>query len=325
MHIEILKPGLATTVQDLGRQGNYHLGIPPSGGMDLASVKTANWLVGNDEDAAVLECSLMGPTLRFATGCLVAACGADMAPLVDGQPRAINTAFCVPEGSELSFGFVRDGARLYLAVAGGIDVPHQLGSRSTYTLGRLGGVEGRPLKAEDRLPLAQPQRNVPEGRTLPHNDCRFFGKSHELRVVTGLYEHRVMPESIEQFYSETWSVASEADRIGYRLKGGSALTFKEREPPFGAGSDPSNIVDACYPVGSIQVPSGSEPIILHRDAVSGGGYATIATVISADMNRVGQMQPHHQVHFTRVSMEEALQARREEQKRLERLKCLLIG
>lgn len=320
MTIDVIKPGLATSIQDTGREGNYHLGIPPSGGMDQRSLRAANLLVGNPEGAAVLECALMGPELVFHESRHVAACGAEMIPRIDGQAQPCNEVFLVPAGSTLSFEFVRAGARLYLAVEGGIDVPEKLGSRSTYALGSLGGLEGRPLQAGDTLSLLPATGNARPGRRLPESLVPEFSKQYRLRVVPGIYDHRLTDESRERFYAEEWTVASEADRIGYRMKGGSALSFIEREPPFGAGDDPSNIVDACYPIGSIQVPSGSEPIILHRDAVSGGGYAMIGTVISADMDSVGQIQPHQKVRFEPVSLEDALAARAEYRKVLDALR-----
>jgi len=138
-----------------------------------------------------------------------------------------------------------------------------------------------------------------------------------LRVVPGLYSHRITPEATERFFDDTWKVAPEADRIGYRFRGGHKLDFVQRTPPFGAGSDPSNIVDSCYPYGSIQVPGGTEPIVLHRDAVSGGGYFMLGTVISADMDYIGQLQPHAKVQFIPVSMAEALEARHERQAMME--------
>jgi allophanate hydrolase subunit 2 len=120
---------------------------------------------------------------------------------------------------------------------------------------------------------------------------------------------------------DTWKVAPEADRIGYRFKGGKPLDFVPREPPFGAGSDPSNIVDACYPYGSVQVPGGTEPIVLHRDAVSGGGYFMVGTVISADMDLIGQLQPHTPARFVAVTMAQALRARHDRQKILDRIRA----
>ena len=295
-HIEVLKPGLATSVQDKGRQGYYHLGIPPSGALDQYALAAANLLVGNAEDAAVLECTLLGPELLFHRAALIAVTGATMAPKIDGKPMPCNMALAVPAGSRLSFEFVSAGARACLAVAGGIDVPVVLGSRSTYTLGAIGGHEGRRLKAGDKLAVGQPSR-ARAGRELPLDLAAHCPKTQTLRVLPGLYDHRLEPESAATFYQDAWTVTSEADRIGYRYKQGRALRFREREQPFGAGADPSNIVDACYPIGSIQVPAGVEPIILHRDAVSGGGYAMIGTVISADMDKVGQMQPNQSARF----------------------------
>ncbi|CAM4107930.1 biotin-dependent carboxyltransferase family protein [Vreelandella rituensis] len=320
MSIEVIKPGLASSIQDKGREGKYHLGIPPSGGMDQRSLIAANLLLGNPEGAAVIECALMGPELRFNEARKVAACGAEMTPRVNGEAKPLNEVFEVPAGATLSFDFVKAGARLYLAIEGGIDVPERLGSRSTYTLGSLGGLNGRTLQAGDVLHILPAHGHATLGRCLPDSLVPMFSKHYQLRVVPGLYDHRLMPESHKRFYEEDWSVASEADRIGYRMKGGTPLSFVEREPPFGAGDDPSNIVDACYPIGSIQVPSGSEPIILHRDAVSGGGYAMIGTVISADMDTVGQIQPHQKVRFVAVTLEDALAARARYQQDLEQLR-----
>ena len=134
-------------------------------------------------------------------------------------------------------------------------------------------------------------------------------KEVELRVMPGLYYHRITEASAARFFEDTWTVAPEADRIGYRYRNGRPLEFCPRRQPFGAGSDPSNIVDAGYPYGSIQVPGGVEPIILHRDAVSGGGYAMIGTVISADMDRIAQMQPNYKTSFVKVDLGTALTAR----------------
>src|SRR5712691_614758 len=233
MAIKVLKPGLATTVQDLGRPGYYHIGIPLSGGMDRHALAAANLLVGNAEGAAVLEAVFMGPELEFTDDTMVAVTGAELPPKLDGVPQETWSSFKVKRGQKLAFDFLKNGARAYIAVAGGIDVPVVLGSRSTYALGALGG-----------------------------------------------------------------------------FKGGKPLEFVPREPPFGAGSDPSNITDACYPYGSIQVPGGTEPIVLHRDAVSGGGYFMVGTVISADMDLIGQLQPNTPVRFVKVGMDEALAARK---------------
>ena len=139
-------------------------------------------------------------------------------------------------------------------------------------------------------------------------------------MLPGLYWHRITEAAGARFFEDTWKVAPEADRIGYRFKGGRPLDFVPRTPPFGAGSDPSNIVDACYPYGSVQVPSGTEPIVLHRDAVSGGGYMMVGTIISADMDLIGQLQPHSPARFVKVDMDQALTARHDRQAALARLR-----
>jgi biotin-dependent carboxylase-like uncharacterized protein len=311
MAIKVLKPGLATTVQDLGRPGYYHIGIPLSGGMDRHALAAANLLVGNEEGAAVLEAVFMGPELEFTDDSVVAVTGAELPPKLDGIPHETWTSFKVKRGQRLAFDFLKKGARAYIAVAGGIDVPVVLGSRSTYALGALGGFQGRKLEAGDELAVGKATTTVKEGRTVGEELRGLpLGMPTELRVIPGLYWHRVTDAAGKGFFSDTWKVAPEADRIGYRFKGGKPLQFVPREPPFGAGSDPSNITDACYPYGSIQVPGGTEPIVLHRDAVSGGGYFMVGTIISADMDLIGQLQPNTRVRFARVGMEEALAARR---------------
>lgn len=319
MAIKVLHHGLATTVQDLGRPGYFHLGIPVGGAMDRYAMRAANLLVGNDEGAAGLEAVFMGPKLEFTEDALVAVTGADMPAKVDGEEKPGWTAFKVKAGQVLSFDFLKAGARICIAVSGGIDVPEALGSRSTYPIGALGGYKGRPIAAGDELPvgegsLASEGKSVaPALRRMPSNPC-------ELRVLPGLYWDRLTDSAKESFFADEWKVAPEADRMGYRFKGGRPLDFVEREQPFGAGSDPSNIVDSCYPYGSIQVPGGTEPIILHRDAVSGGGYFMVGTVISADMDLIGQLQPHTPTRFVKVDMDQALAARAERAKMLAALR-----
>lgn len=312
--IEVVKPGLSTTVQDAGREGYYDVGIPPSGALDQFSLAAANLLVGNPAGAAALECAYMGPELRFGDAAVVAVAGAELAPRVDGSEQPLWEAFEVPAGATLSFAHLRGGARAYVAVAGGIDVPELLGSRSTYALGSLGGLEGRALAAGDSLPVGSAGRA--SAAAVPADLRPSFGMELEIRVVMGLYDHLLADDTFTQ---STWTLTPVADRVGFRYKG-PKLPLVEREQPFGAGSDPSNIVDAPYPIGSIQIPGGVEPIVLHRDAVSGGGYAMIATVISADMDAVAQSAPGAKTRFVAVSLEDALDARTKRRARLRRLR-----
>jgi biotin-dependent carboxylase-like uncharacterized protein len=318
MPIEVRKPGLSTTVQDGGREGYYHVGVPPSGALDQFSLVAANRLVGNDDGAAVLEAAYMGPELVFGEAAVVAATGAELEPRVDGEPQPRWTAFEVPAGATLTFGHLKGGARLYLAVAGGIDVPETLGSRSTYALGAMGGLEGRPLEEGDTLAVGTANGARPGG-SVPERLWPSFAMELEIRVVMGLYDHLLTADGRRTFEEATWTLTPVADRVGFRYKG-PKLEMLEREQPFGAGSDPSNIVDAPYPIGSIQVPGGVEPIVLHRDAVSGGGYAMIATVISADLDAVAQSAPGAATRFVPVDLEAALAARRERAARLEEVR-----
>lgn len=306
MATEILETGLATSIQDQGRPGYYNVGIPPSGALDLMSAAAANILVGNSVDAAVIESAYMGPKLRFLDPGVVAVTGADIPVMVNGEERPRWQSFEVAAGDELSFGILQGGARMYIAFSGGIDVPAVLGSRSLYALGALGGFHGRALQSGDVLPIG-----VPTGKpdkSIPEELRPRFSNEVDVRVVLGLYDYRLTPAGLSALIDKPWNLTTVADRIGFRYHG-NTLDWVERTQPFGAGSDPSNITDAGYPVGSIQVPGGIEPIILHRDAVSGGGYAMVGTVISADMDLVAQSAPGARTRFRPVSLDEALEAR----------------
>jgi biotin-dependent carboxylase-like uncharacterized protein len=323
MAIRIVNAGLSTTVQDLGRPGYYNIGIPLSGGMDRFALRAANLLVGNDEGAAVLEAVFMGPQIEFTSDAMVAVTGAELPPKVNDALQLTWTSFSVKRGQNLSFDYLKNGARAYIAISGGIEVPVVLGSRSTYALGALGGHEGRKLQSGDELAVGAGAKPVKTGRSVPPKLRRLPPETVELRTLPGLYWHRITEQSGRNFFEDTWKVAPEADRIGYRFRGGRALEFVPRKQPFGAGSDPSNIVDACYPYGSIQVPGGSEPIVLHRDAVSGGGYMMVGTVISADMDLIGQLQPHTPAKFVKIDMEGALQARKDRESLLAQIRAVL--
>ncbi len=310
MPINVISSGIMTTIQDLGRPGYYHLGIPMGGAMDRLALRAANLLVGNDEGAAALEAVFAGPVLEFTEDVTVAVCGAELPPRIDGEEQPSWTALNIRKGQTLSFGFLEAGARAYIAVSGGINTPPALGSRSTYAIGALGGVDGRAIQPGDRLPLGKDRGNARSGTSVPDSLRRLPGSPAELRVLPGLYWHRITEPAQSGFFEDSWIVANEADRMGYRFRGGRPLEFVPRQQPFSAGSNPSNITDACYPYGSIQVPNGTEPIVLHRDAVSGGGYFMLGTVISADMDLVGQLQPNISTQFVRVGMDTALAARR---------------
>lgn len=313
--IEIEEGGIATTIQDLGRNGHYHIGMPPSGAMDRYAHTVANYLVGNDADAATVEMTYQGVTATFHEDAVIAITGADMSPSINGDPIDMWETVAVEAGDELELSFATEGARAYLAVAGGIDVPDVMGSRSTYTLVGIGGHEGRALEAGDELSIGDSSDGDElVGTRLGDEYVPEYMDEETVRIVLGLTDYRLTEEAKETLCNAEWTVSSEADRVGYRLEGPD-LEFVERDQPFGAGTDPSNVVDLGYPVGSIQVPN--QPIVLMQDAVTGGGYATVGTVISADRGLLAQRQTHDSVYFEDVDVEEAHTARKERNDRLE--------
>ena len=309
MAIRVKSPGLLTTVQDSGRFGEYDIGMPPSGAMDVFSYEVGNYLVGNEEGTAGLEITYFGPELEFTEDAVVAVTGAEMPPKINGEEAPTWETLQVREGDVLSFDYLMNGARSYLAVAGGVDVPVFMHSRSTYTLIGLGGHEGRALKEGDELQLGNARTGEAQvGKRVGDDHIPRYTKETELRVIIGLASYRLTEESMQEFLNVEWTVTPDADRVGYRYRGGE-LGFVEREQPAGAGSDPANVVDFGYPIGSIQVPGGVEPIVLMNDAVTGGGYATIGTVISADRDRLAQSKTNDKTRFRSIELEEALEAR----------------
>ena len=324
MAIRVRKPGLLTTVQDAGRFGEYAIGMPPSGAMDAFSYGIGNYLVGNEDGAAGLEITYFGPELEFTEGAVIAITGADMPPKINGEEAPTWEALRVEEGDVLSFDYLKGGARSYLAVAGGIDVPVFIHSRSTYTLIGLGGHEGRALKEGDELKVGEAEdRSGRVGMAVAREQIPTFSGETELRVIIGLASYRLTEESMQTFLGTTWTVTPDADRVGYRYKGGE-LGFVEREQPAGAGADPANVVDFGYPVGSIQVPGGVEPIVLLNDAVTGGGYATIGTVISVDRDALAQTGTNDKTRFRRVELAEALEARRARRQQMAEIRQALL-
>ncbi|MDP9410428.1 MAG: biotin-dependent carboxyltransferase family protein [Actinomycetota bacterium] len=324
MAIRVKSPGLLTTVQDTGRFGEYAIGMPPSGAMDVFSYQVGNYLVGNEEGAAGLEITYFGPELEFTEDTVIAVTGAEMPPKINGEEAPTWEALGVKSGDVLSFDYLRNGARSYLAVAGGIDVPLFMHSRSTYTLIGLGGYEGRALKEGDELGVGEAgDRSDRLGMAVADQQIPRYSRETELRVIIGLASYRLTEESMEEFLGTTWTVTPDADRVGYRYRGGE-LKFVEREQPAGAGADQANVVDFGYPIGSIQVPGGVEPIVLMNDAVTGGGYATIGTVISADRDKLAQTKTNDKTRFRSVDLQEALAAREERRKQMAEIKEALV-
>lgn len=290
----VVRPGLLTTVQDLGRWGQQGLGVPVAGAMDTRSLRQANLLVGNADGAAGLEITLLGPTLRASAALSVAVVGADLELRVDGRRVPVGRVFDVPAGGELSIGggAPGTGARAYLAVAGGIDTPAVLGSRSTHLVSRMGGVGGRALITGDVLPVGEAGRDGPRrGAVVPPVLASADGR---LRVLLGPQDDWFAPATLETFLSATFRVSPRSDRMGFRLEG----------PPIVAARI-AELVSEPVAFGAIQVPSGGAPILLMADRQTAGGYPKIATVIAADQPLAGQLAPGAAVRFTACTRSEA--------------------
>jgi biotin-dependent carboxylase-like uncharacterized protein len=281
--IEVLAPGLLTVVEDLGRPGWAHLGVPRAGAADGRSLRLANRLVGNPEGAAALEVTVDGPRLRFRRTGWVAVCGAPVDVAVDGRPAPTQVAVPVPAGAVLGVGRVWAGLRCYLAVRGGIAVPPVLGSRSTDTVGGLGPA---PVRAGDLLPVGTEvvgpvwQEPVP-GVALPVEPL--------LRVVPGPREDWFPDSALRVLTSTAWEVTAASDRTGLRLAG----------PALPRATPHRELASEGMVPGALQVPPDGRPILFLANAPTTGGYPVIAVVVDADLPFAGQVPPGHRVRFTR--------------------------
>lgn len=315
MGIRVLSPGPLTTVQDGGRYGYQQYGFTPAGAMDMRALRLGNLLVGNDENEAALEMTMLGASFAFNTAVVVAVTGADMQPMLcDVMRMPMNTAFPVQPGQTLSFGMARDGCRCYLAVAGGLDIPVVMGSRATHIKSGIGGLGGRALKAGDELPLLKPRKHVAwVGRKpVPYAP---YGSHAIIRVVPGPQQDYFTQEGIETFYSQPYTVTSQSDRMGYKLDG-----------PAIAHAQGADIISDAIVFGSVQVPSGGKPIIMMADRQTSGGYAKIATVCAVDLPLLAQCRPGDTLHFQAVTVRMAQRLLRRQEKALIRLeKRLRLG
>ena len=307
--LEVVDAGVLTTVQDLGRVGYQRYGVPVSGAADPFALRTANLLAGNSPGDAALEITLVGPRLRLLGTTVVALAGADLSPRLDDATVPTWEPFVAPAGATLSFGDARDGVRGYLAIHGGIDVPRVLGSRSTNVRLKLGGVEGRPLQAGDRL-AAQGDRSPSSvaARRLAREDVPVYGHAHALRVVLGPQDSAFTDQGIRRFLSSPFVVTGQSDRTGCRLQG----------PVIEHATSP-DIVSDGIPFGAVQVAGDGMPMVLLADRGTTGGYTKIATVVSVDLPRLAQAAPGDTVTFQRVTVEEAHALYRSREAMFERL------
>ncbi|MBF9236239.1 biotin-dependent carboxyltransferase family protein [Hymenobacter sp. BT683] len=326
MSLSIRRPGLLTTVQDLGRHGYQKDGILVSGAMDATALRVANLLVGNEEHAAGLEISLMGPGVRFETDHLIALTGANLSPTLNGQPVGLHRPVWVSAGTELAFGAPVAGSRAYLAVAGGFALAPVLGSQATYLRAGFGGLHGRALQARDLIPGAAPTalgrklmqllasnesgtawqsaRWMPEPALRPSPPA-----SPVIRAIRGPEYGQFSTQSQLDFWQQPFSVTTEADRMGYRLQGPDLIRQTTAE-----------MLSTAVTFGTVQVPASGQPIALMADHQTTGGYPRLAQVITVDFSTLAQLRPGQSIQFKEVSLAEAQALYLAQERRLRALK-----
>ncbi len=309
MGIRILKGGMMTTVQDLGRNGYQSQGFSVAGAMDVRSLKIANLLLDNPENEAVLEITLIGPTLEFTSATIIAITGGDFQPQINGKPAPMYTALYMNKGDILKFGSARTGSRGYIAFSSYLDIPVVMGSRCTNLKSKIGGFKGRKLQAGDYMNFRIKRRYLPFflSRKLEGDD--FDQEETTLRVIMGPQDDLISKQGVETFLNSEYTVTSDFDRMGCRLEG-----------PFIAPKETSDIISDGIAFGAIQVPSHGKPIILLSDRQTTGGYAKIATVASVDIPKLVQRKTDHKVHFKAITVQEAQQLYLDELKELDAMR-----
>lgn len=308
MSITVLNPGLLTTVQDQGRWGYQQFGVPVSGACDPHSAAMANIFVSNDPGEGVLECTLMGPQLRFDCDEVIAITGGDLSPSLDGKPIPTYTAVEVKAGQTLRFGAPKTGCRAYLAVAGGFDIPKVMGSQSTYMKAALGGLDGRKLQKGDVLKLKAPVATFANIRQR-HISPEFLPRPvYTLRVILGPQDDAFTEKGVADFLGSEYTVTQEFDRMGCRMEG-----------PVIEHKNGGDIISDGIAFGAIQVPGAGKPILMLADHQTTGGYTKIANVITADFRLAGQLKGGDKVRFEKVTVaqaQELLRCQRESMKLL---------
>jgi biotin-dependent carboxylase-like uncharacterized protein len=294
--IIIEQGGALSLVEDCGRFGYQRYGMPVSGAMDLLSLQLANILVGNEPNTAAIEATLKGPEILFCQNSVIAVCGANMQPHIDGNAISVYEPVQVKAGQRLGFAGLVNGCRSYIAFSGGVDVPLVMGSRSTYLKTGTGGHKGRALAAGDQLSLGE-VINKPIFKKISSSSLPEYKSEQIIRIIPGPEVKRLDFEGIHCLLTSEYRVSSHSDRMGLRLTGEK---IKLNAP----GHD---IISAGISQGTIQLPGSGEPIILMADRQTTGGYARIANVASADLTLVAQLKPGDIIHFQEISMEKAQQ------------------
>jgi len=311
MSITVLRPGLLTSIQDLGRYGYQKYGVIVSGSMDSYALRLANLLVGNEQGEAALEMTLVGPWLRLEKDLLMAITGGDLAPTINGEPVPMWRPVYVKGGSLLQFGACKSGCRSYLAIAGGYNIPEVMGSKSTYLRAGFGGFQGRAMEKGDSIELRTPQETskglqpsvlkklssqsfvatpwyIEKSLLPPHST------PSKVRVTAGSQFEYFTAESKKQLFGDIFQVTTQSDRMGCRLAG-PALQLAE----------PLEMISEAVTIGTIQVPPDGNPILLLADRQTIGGYPKIAQVAMVDVPLVAQIKPGGTIIFQEISLAEA--------------------
>lgn len=298
--LRVLQPGMLTSVQDRGRFGYQDQGVPPAGAMDEYALRAANALCGNSIDEAVLEFTMYGGSYEFVEGGSFALAGADMGARLNDHGLPLWQQCKAGTGDRLIFGWAKRGCRLYLGISGGIDVPLVLGSRSTYLLGKFGGLHGRMLATGDELYSQLGQEKEAALGVFSPDWIPSYESSLTVRVILGPQQGCFTEKGIATFLENKYSITSQADRMGYRLEG-QPIQIKGI----------ADILTDGVPAGAVQVQSEGQPLLLLADRQTTGGYAKIACVIGADLWRLGQAKPGDSIHFQAVNLVEAQAAWRD--------------
>ncbi|MBM7649821.1 biotin-dependent carboxylase-like uncharacterized protein [Bacillus ectoiniformans] len=319
---KVIDPGLQTTIQDQGRYGYYHLGVPPAGAADKYSYQLGNLLLGNPIEAAAIEMTILGPVIEVLKDTVIVVTGAPILCYLNGDPMAMWTNIRVRKGDYLMFKPQKKstGVYSYLCVSGGINIQKILGSRSAYLLSDFDGFLSKKLEKDDVIVSSEPLPGVFKlvGRTLDQSHIPNFSKHLDVRVVMGLSSDRITDAGITNFLTHEWTVQNESNRVASRLKGAD-IPYNDCEPSFGSGHNIGNVVDMAYPIGAILVPNSEEVICLLNDATGGGGFVTMGTVISSDLDKISQAMPFSKIRFHAVTVKKAIEYRLARKKEVAKL------
>ena len=310
---EVLEPGILTTIQDLGRYGFSQFGVPPSGALDTFSLGVSNLLVGNEEEEACLEITLMGLRIRALKEVVIAITGGDLSPTLNGESVEMWRTHLLVQDDVIAFKKVGAGCRAYLSAGGGFVVPKMMGSSSTYLSGKFGGLEGRPLKKGDILYISNSSSLDKLGLRFPRDWIPSSEKKVLLRIIPGPQDHHFTEKGFQTLTSSSYEVTPQCDRMGVRLEGPRIERRFDVE---------ESIISEGLISGAIQVPGDGKPIIILTELVT-GGYTKIATIISTDLHRVAQLKPGDRVKFKPISIEEAHHLLKAQEERLKEFKKII--